>query len=171
MKRCAFAVTFCTAIAFTWAAARAGEPQVVYVNFPSAALSSFFKQRVQIAATVLPPDSYYKEPWQRYPVVYVISAFDDLYEIDASRQLAWQKPVRALDSEFMIVFLRGMIEFHGEATHDQYADSANDGPWGAALTSEFIPATDAHFRTLGAGARFLFGHSSGGWSALWLQVN
>lgn len=105
----------CTVMGFTLCVARAGEPQLLYVNFPSAALST--------------------------------------------------------GSEFMIVFLRGMIEFHGEAVHDQYADSANDGPWGTALTSEFIPATDAHFRTLGAGGRFLFEHSSGGWSALWLQVN
>jgi S-formylglutathione hydrolase FrmB len=162
---------FCTAMAFTLAGARAGEPQLLYVNFPSKALSTFLNQPVQIAATVLLPDSYYKEPERRYPVVYVISAFDDFYEIDVWRQLAWQKPMRALGSEFLIVFLRGMIEFDGEAIHDQYADSANDGPWGTALTSEFLPATDAHFRTLGAGGRFLFGHSSGGWSALWLQVN
>jgi pimeloyl-ACP methyl ester carboxylesterase len=171
MKRCAFAAMFCTAMAFTSAAARAGEPQLSYVNFPSTALSTFFNQPVQIAATILLPDSYYTEPQRRYPVVYVISAFDDFYAIDVSRQLEWQRPMRALGSQFMIVFLRGMIEFHGEAIHDQYADSANDGPWGTALTSEFIPATDARFRTLGAGGRFLFGHSSGGWSALWLQVN
>ena len=171
MKRCAFAVMLCTVMGFTSCVARAGEPQLLYVNFPSAALSTFFNQPVQVAATILLPDSYYKEPQRRYPVVYVISAFDDIGATDVWRQLTWQRPMRALGSEFMIVFLRGMIEFQGEAVHDQYADSANDGPWGTALTSEFIPATDAHFRTLGAGGRFLFGHSSGGWSALWLQVN
>ena len=167
----AFAVMLCTVMGFTLCVARAGEPQLLYVNFPSAALSTFFNQPVQVAATILLPDSYYKEPQRRYPVVYVISAFDDIGATDVWRQLTWQRPMRALGSEFMIVFLRGMIEFHGEAVHDQYADSANDGPWGTALTSEFIPATDAHFRTLGAGGRFLFEHSSGGWSALWLQVN
>jgi S-formylglutathione hydrolase FrmB len=171
MKRCTIAFTFWAAIAVTLGAARAAEPQLLYVNFPSTALSTFLNQPVEIVATILLPDSYYKESQRRYPVIYVISEFDDYEKIDVWRQLAWQKPMRALGSEFMIVFLRGMVEFHGEAIHTQYADSANDGPWGTALTSEFIPATDAHFRTLGAGGRFLFGHSSGGWSALWLQVN
>ena len=55
--------------------------------------------------------------------------------------------------------------------HHEFADSVNNGPWGTALTTEFIPALEKHF---GAAAtpngRFLTGHSSGGWSSLWLQV-
>jgi len=139
------ALITCTAMAVAYGAARAGEPQLLYVNFPSTVLSTFLNQPVQIAATILLPDSYYKELQRRYPVVYVISGFDDFYEIDAQRQLAWQNPMRALGAQFMIVFLRGMIEFDGEAIHNQYADSANDGPWGTALTSQFIPGDGRAF--------------------------
>ena len=55
--------------------------------------------------------------------------------------------------------------------HDVFADSANNGPVGQALVTEFLPAFDLAFRTVAdARARFLTGHSSGGWSSLWLQV-
>ncbi len=80
--------------------------------------------------------------------------------------------MRQLGTEFIVVFLQGMMSIGGEEVHTEFADSANTGPWGAALTTEFIPATDARFRAIGSGqARFLFGHSSGGWSVLWLQIN
>jgi hypothetical protein len=55
--------------------------------------------------------------------------------------------------------------------HHVFADSANNGPVGRSLVEEFIPALDAAFRTVAAPtARFVTGHSSGGWSSLWLQV-
>lgn len=55
--------------------------------------------------------------------------------------------------------------------HHVFADSANNGPWGAALTEEFVPALEAEYATIGRPhGRFLTGHSSGGWSTLWLQV-
>ena len=40
------------------------------------------------------------------------------------------------------------------------------------LINDLIPYIDANFRTVPAAtARFVTGHSSGGWSSLWLQVN
>ena len=49
-----------------------------------------------------------------------------------------------------------------QGTHE-FADSVNNGPWGAALTTEFIPYLERKYRmdarTTG---RFLNGHSSGG---------
>ncbi|MBY0230244.1 MAG: hypothetical protein K2W96_13255, partial [Gemmataceae bacterium] len=54
--------------------------------------------------------------------------------------------------------------------HHTFADSANNGPVGRALVEELIPAIDKRFRTTGAKGRLVGGHSSGGWSSLWLQV-
>jgi hypothetical protein len=55
-------------------------------------------------------------------------------------------------------------------THE-FADSMNNGPWGAALTEEFIPWLERNYRMDGrASGRFLTGHSSGGWATLWLQT-
>jgi hypothetical protein len=48
----------------------------------------------------------------------------------------------------------------------------NNGPWGRALTTEFIPYLESRYRLdRRPQARFLNGHSSGGWATLWLQVN
>ena len=55
-------------------------------------------------------------------------------------------------------------------THE-FADSVNNGPWGKALTQEFIPYIESHFRAEPKrDSRFVTGHSSGGWTALWLEV-
>ena len=55
-------------------------------------------------------------------------------------------------------------------THE-FADSANNGPWGRALTTELIPYLEKKYRMQDqASGRLLTGHSSGGWAALWLQV-
>jgi hypothetical protein len=55
--------------------------------------------------------------------------------------------------------------------HHVFADSDNNGPVGQALIAELIPHIEKTYRGVGSpGARFLTGHSSGGWSSLWLQV-
>jgi hypothetical protein len=50
-------------------------------------------------------------------------------------------------------------------------DSVNNGPWGKALTTELIPHLERKYRMDPPSGRFLNGHSSGGWAALWLQIN
>lgn len=57
-----------------------------------------------------------------------------------------------------------------ERGHHAFADSEFNGPWGTALVEEFIPTFE---QTLLGGVRdlnrrFVTGHSSGGWSSLWL---
>ncbi len=52
--------------------------------------------------------------------------------------------------------------------HHVFADSENNGPVGTALVKELIPHIEKQYR--GSGTRFITGHSSGGWSSLWLQV-
>lgn len=55
--------------------------------------------------------------------------------------------------------------------HTLWADSANNGPWEQALTTELIPAMEKRYHLIARPeARLLTGHSSGGWSALWLQL-
>jgi S-formylglutathione hydrolase FrmB len=58
-----------------------------------------------------------------------------------------------------------------EGTHE-FVDSVNDGPWGKALTTEFIPAMEKKYRMdARRDGRFVQGHSSGGWASLQLEVN
>jgi Putative esterase len=53
--------------------------------------------------------------------------------------------------------------------HCVYANSDNNGPWGDALTQEFIPLLEKTYRC--NGALLMKGHSSGGWACLWLQIH
>lgn len=162
------AAVFAVAAAFlTCSGAVANQPQYLHVSMLSTLLTDFWGQPVHIDAHILLPDSYYKEPQRRYPVIYWIQGFGGVGNIDVQDELTWQRPMRAQHREFILIYLDGM--FNGG--HQEFADSANNGPWGAALTTEFIPLTDQHLRTIAsADDRFVAGHSSGGWSALWLQI-
>jgi S-formylglutathione hydrolase FrmB len=69
--------------------------------------------------------------------------------------------------EMIYVFLNA----HCSLGHHVFADSANNGPWGTALEKEFIPYLEKQFRMdARPSGRFLTGHSSGGWSTLWVMV-
>lgn len=163
-KSSAFLLMFVIAAQLT---APAAEPQYLHVKARSSKLSAFWGRPISIEANVLLPDSYYKEPEKRYPVFYWIQGFNGTGDIDVKDELSWQRPMRRLHHEFITIFLDGM--FNGG--HQEFADSANNGPWGTALTTEFIPLIDATYRTINnPSSRFVGGHSSGGWSALWLQV-
>jgi S-formylglutathione hydrolase FrmB len=164
-------VAWCVAVAgmatACLASAVARDPQYLQVDMRSQVLTEFWQQPVSISAHVLLPDSYYKEPSRRYPVMYFIQGFDGYGDPNSAETLRWQKPMRKLHQEFIVIFLDGMFD----GGHQEFADSATYGPWGKALTTEFIPQTESHFRAIDSpAARFVSGHSSGGWSALWLQI-
>jgi S-formylglutathione hydrolase FrmB len=63
------------------------------------------------------------------------------------------------------------LDHSGATGTNEFADSVNNGPWGKALTEELIPALEREYAMdARSSGRFLTGHSSGGWSTLWLQV-
>jgi S-formylglutathione hydrolase FrmB len=105
----------------------------------------------------------------RYPTVYKIHGFG------GSHLSAWQNGPSLLKKmadgslpEMINVYLDGSCPMG----HHEFADSVNNGPWGEALIKEFIPYLESKFRMDAVPrGRFLTGHSSGGWSTLWLQVN
>lgn len=144
-----------------------GQQQYFDVSMRSTLLSAFWNQPVSISAHVLLPDSFYKEPQRQYPILYWIPGFDGNGRLNLRSEQRWQSPMRALHREFILVSMDGM--FDGE--DPVFADSANNGPWGEAFTTEFVPLTEQHFRAVGTPqTRFVAGHSSGGWAALWLQI-
>ncbi|MHC4990593.1 MAG: alpha/beta hydrolase-fold protein, partial [Planctomycetota bacterium] len=55
--------------------------------------------------------------------------------------------------------------------HHGFVDSPNHGPRGTALVEELIPHLESRFRLVARPeARVVTGHSSGGWTSLWLQL-
>ncbi len=128
-------------------------------------LSEFHGREVLDRCGIVLPPSYYDEPDRRYPVIYSIPGFGGSH-YSAARGGGRMQGSDG-DEEFIRVYLTGECKWG----HHVYADSATNGPRGEALVSEMIPAIDANFRTVAKPyARFLTGHSSGGWSSLWLQV-
>lgn len=129
---------------------------------PSTLLSSFYKKDMTIDAAIILPAEYYSEPTRMFPVLYKVSGFGGDYHSYSGKD-AKSSPIDSIHC--ITVFLDGNCP----TGHSTYANSANNGPWGDALVNELIPLIEKNFRC--NGARFLTGHSSGGWTVAWLQVN
>ncbi|HWB00542.1 MAG TPA: alpha/beta hydrolase-fold protein [Pirellulales bacterium] len=128
-------------------------------------LSNFHGRSVYDVATVVLPDSYFDDPERRYPTIYSIPGFGGTHR-DALRS-----PGLRNDAAGGVEFIRIMLSGSCGWGHHVYADSATNGPRGRALVEELIPYIDQNFRTIDAtAARYVTGHSSGGWASLWAQV-
>ena len=131
----------------------------------SSLLSDFHQRDVTLTAAVILPASYYDQPERRYPTMFTIPGFGGTHFIGQ-----WDSPVNE-SNPGGVEFLRVMLDPSCPLGHHVFADSANNGPVGQALIEELIPAFESRFRSVAEPtARFVTGHSSGGWSSLWLQV-
>lgn len=135
--------------------------RVKLVDIESKLLSAFHKRPTRLRAGVALPASYAKQPDRQYAAVYEIPGFGgNHFGVSTGRT-----NVAGVD---VIHVVLDPDCHHG---HHVFADSANNGPVGRALTEELIPAIERRFRAAAKpAARLLTGHSSGGWSSLWLQV-
>jgi hypothetical protein len=168
---------------------------VRHFKFRSEQLSAFWGRDVFIRGHVLVPKDFDKHPEARYPLVVFHGHFPETFggfrttppdpdlkceyserfdlpcynrteqqeAYDFYRQWVSEKYPRMLIVE---------IDHSNPYYDDSYAvNSANLGPYGDAITHEFIPALEKKFRGIGQGwARFLYGGSTGGWEALGVQV-
>jgi len=135
------------------------------LRVPSRLLTEFHGRPGFVQGSVVLPASYHKSPERRYPVLFSVSGF-------GGNHFAGQRtePVSEENAEG-VEFLRVFLDADCGLGHHVFADSANNGPVGQSLVQEFLPALDAAYRTVPAvTGRFVTGHSSGGWSSLWLQV-
>ena len=148
--------------------AAAAVPHAERVDFVSPALSAFWGRPVHMRGWVLLPPGYAEEAQQRYPTVYFTHGFTGKLKHLIAEAGSVNKRMRDGRMPPMIwVFLD---ESGASGTHE-FADSVNNGPWGAALTAELIPDLEKRYRMdAQPSGRFLTGHSSGGWATLWLQV-
>jgi len=128
-------------------------------------LSEYFSRDIDHGACVIVPDDYDPAREEPYPVMYWIGGFgSDHY---GGRYMKMLFTASYYDDQVCRVILNAQC-FGG---HHVFADSANNGPRMTALIEEFIPSLEKTFNLGGSPQkRFLSGHSSGGWAALWLQV-
>jgi S-formylglutathione hydrolase FrmB len=137
--------------------------RVKLVDVPSKLLTAFHGRPMRLRAGVILPESWAREKTRRYPVVYEIPGFGGSHTAAHFR--------RNFTKVGGVEMIWVMLDPECRLGHHVFADSANNGPCGRALIEELIPAIEQRFRGVGKPwGRFVTGHSSGGWSSLWLQV-
>ena len=143
---------------------------VKYVEVHSRLLSKFHGRDTTLRAAVILPAHFTNKTDARFPALYVVPGFGGRHTsasgwINSPAGARWKK------GEVPLPMLRVVLDPDVPLGHSVFANSANNGPVGDALVQELIPEIERRFRALPQPyARFVTGHSSGGWSSLWLQV-
>jgi len=158
---------------------------VRHIKFRSDILSAWWGHDISLGAVVVLPEGWDEHPDARYPVVYWQGHFPRSFngfqeeppdqtltgrarEAAEGRYRLFQDWVSGRLGRFIIVLLQHPTPFYD----DSYAvNSANNGPYGDALTQELMPRVESEFRAIGEPwARTLSGGSTGGWESLAWQV-
>ena len=155
-----------------------------FIRFRSEKLSKFWGRGMYLGAWVLLPDGFDEHPDAHYPLVvyqdhfhaglgpvpFVSTKPDPKLNIrrgDAGYKFFQDWTAGRLPRVIML-YVQNANPYYDDS-YD--VDSANVGPYGAAINEELIPAIEAKYRGLGQGwARATFGGSTGGWEALATQV-
>lgn len=139
------------------------------VELESPLLSAFWGRPVKLQAAVILPPNYNADAKRKYPTVYLVHGYGGSHLGQLRGAKFIQDAMR--DGKIPEMIYVGLNAKHSLG-HHVFADSVNNGPWGAALTGEFIPFLEKQFRMdAKTNGRFLTGHSSGGWATMWLMVN
>lgn len=145
--------------------------RVKFISVPSALLSNFHHRAVSLRCAVVLPIDYSTD--RSYAALYHVPGFGGDHR--EARRVA-SSSAAAPESIPQYALARNLFEIildpESENGHTLFADSANNGPVGKALVTELIPELHRRFPALKAvpAARLLRGHSSGGWSTLWLAT-
>jgi S-formylglutathione hydrolase FrmB len=147
----------------------AAKADIHAIDFVSPALSTFWGRPITIHGWVVTPPDYSTNAGRRYPTAYYTQGFGgslrSLHDVGVAR---WNE-MKAGKAPSMIWVA---IDQSNPGGTSEFVNSVNNGPWGQALTAELIPDLERHYRMdAKPSGRFVTGHSSGGWAALWLQVS
>jgi hypothetical protein len=146
----------------------ASRPHLHDERIGSAALSRFSHSPQAISAWVLTPPGYDPNGRTTYPTVYTAGGFGDDHRF-AGQSLSriWH----LMETGEIPPMIWVSLDYATPAGTTEFADSANNGPWDHALIDEVIPALESRYRMdAKPSGRFLTGHSSGGWFAIWAMV-
>ncbi|HEY3934005.1 MAG TPA: alpha/beta hydrolase-fold protein [Gemmatimonadales bacterium] len=142
---------------------------VKHLKFKSEILSTWWGQPIYLGATILLPKGFDAHPDVRYPIVYDEGHFSLGAPGGYGRNAAF---TRYWDSDTAPRVLLVTIQHPSPYYDDSYGvNSANNGPYGDALTQELLPMVEKEFHAISQPwARLLTGGSTGGWISLAKQV-
>jgi Putative esterase len=135
--------------------------RIKLVDIVSPLLSDFFHRPIHHRAGVILPSGDLEK---KRPTLWIIPGFGGDHRMAArilkERRLAYGEDL-----------IRIVLDPDCGTGHHVFADSATNGPRGRALIEELIPYIEKTFPAIAKpSTRLLTGHSSGGWSSLWLQI-
>jgi hypothetical protein len=144
---------------------------VKYVKLKSELLSKFHGRPMYLRAGVILPPDFDKDKDRTYPLFVRIGGYGSRYTRVAGLMdegSAFRKLWLANKTPRML-FLH--LDGAGPYGDPYQVNSANNGPYGDAITQELIPFVEKKFRGIGQPyARVVEGHSTGGWVSLALQI-
>lgn len=162
------------------------------VKIQSKMLSEFWGHPIYLGATLLLPKGYDSRPEMKYPAIYIQGHFGlgapfgfttgqpEIAETEEQRRARLSRSAREPGYEFARAWMSDdfprmvAVTFQHPTPYydDSYAvNSANNGPYGDALSKELIPYLEEKFRIIARPeARVLTGGSTGGWESLALQI-
>ena len=121
----------------------ASRPHLHEEQIPSSMLTRFRGTPQTVPVWVLTPPGYNAKARTRYPTVYVANGFGSTHKDDGQLLSRSWKLMEAGSIPPMIWASPAYGTLTGPT---EFADSANNGPWGQALVNEIIPALEARYR-------------------------
>jgi len=142
-----------------------------WIELRSEVVSNHRGHDVFLRAGVALPPGYHDVNHRRreWPVVYVVPGFGGRHD-GAAR---WADTLHTPGAdEFAPSAVYIVLDPESPLGHHGFADTEGHGPYGTALVNELIPHLEQRFRIIAKPeARIITGHSSGGWSSLWLALH
>ena len=147
------------------------EEYLRFVKIRSNLLTQFHGRPIYVRAGVILPPGFEQEPERRYPLRVHIGGYGSRY----TRVGSMMRPGSPFRDAWLAADAPRMVLLHLDGAGpngDPYqVNSANNGPYGDAVTQELIPYVEREFRGIGEPhARVLDGGSTGGWVSLALQI-
>jgi hypothetical protein len=131
-------------------------------------LSQFWGKDVYLKAVVILPPDWLIHSGHRYPLLLHFPGFGG-DETQGEDYYPWLKHVMQSEPDLSMVHV--FLDPTFPTGYNYFVDSENNGPWATALVRDFIPSLESQFPIVNSSTgRFLTGHSSGGWTSLWLQI-
>jgi hypothetical protein len=161
--------------------------EVKYLRVQNDRLTKFWGRPMHLGAIVTLPNGWAAHPNARYPLMIHHGHFPASAEGDGWRETPPDPKAQGNQRDTQVAAYQFYKDWNGpnfpRMIHvliqhptpyfdDSYAvNSANNGPYGDAITRDLIPNIEKQFRGIGQPwARAIIGGSTGGWEALGVQV-